>query len=130
MKRLYRALRFDVVKRSLLISLLRSTETALSWVIWDTSLKNGLKASVTNSLINYVANLHGVDSILLLIPLDIALPFTIFIFLYWLMNKTKIRSENQKLISRAVALAFYILIAVGLVSNLITIVEFKLEMLI
>jgi len=77
-----------------------------------------------------VANLHGVDSILLLIPLDIALPFTIFIFLYWLMNKTKIRSENQKLISRAVALAFYILIAVGLVSNLITIVEFKLEMLI
>jgi hypothetical protein len=118
-----------VIKRSLLISILRSTETALSWVIWDASVKNGLNASVTNSIVNYVASLYGVDSILLLIPLDIILPFIIFILLYWLMSRIKIRSENQKLISRAVALTFYILIAVGLVRNLITIIEFKIEML-
>jgi hypothetical protein len=73
-----------------------------------------------------VANLYGVDSIPLLIPIDIVLPFTVFILLYWLMNQTKISSEKQKLISRAVALVFYILIAVGLVSNLIKIIEFKM----
>lgn len=120
------SLKFLVVKRSLLISILRSVDTISSWIIWESSVQRGFEGNVTKFLVNFIARNYGVDAIPLIVLFDILLPFITFYSLYWVMDKLNIKEDNQKLISRAMALLLYIPVIVGLTSNLMTLLEFNM----
>lgn len=120
------SLKFLVIKRSLLISILRSVDTILSWIVWDTSVQHGFEGNVTKLLVNFIAQNYGVDAIPLIILFDILLPFITFYFLYRVMDKLNIKEDHQKLTSRAVALLLYIPVVVGLTSSLMTLLEFNM----